>query len=88
MQYETLLQWKGLQAPKAFAQEFGPWIQLDSYGFAKATRFSVCRGTAVGAAPLQTEKPVHFPCPARLDFAEPHVQIEEEAVSTEPCGIY
>ena len=67
---------------------YGTVLFARSYGFAKATRFSVCRGTAVGAAPLQTEKPVHFPCPARLDFAEPHVQIEEEAVSTEPCGIY
>ena len=28
-------------------------------------------------------KPVRFPCPAGLDIVEPHVQIEEEAVSTE-----
>ena len=32
---------------------------------------------------LRVSLSVHFPCPARLDFAEPHVQIEEEAVSTE-----
>ena len=52
-------------------------------GFAKTTRFSVCRGPAIGAAPLQTEKPVRFPCPAGLDIVEPLVQIEREAVSTE-----
>ena len=65
-----------------------PYTQCEFKGFAKTTRFCSLRGTAVGAAPLREQKPVRFPCPAGLDIVEPHVQIEEEAVSTDPEGIY
>ena len=61
---------------------------VENGDFAKTTRFCSLRGTAVGAAPLREQKPVRFPCPAGLDIVEPHVQIEEEAVSTDPEGIY